>query len=70
MYVYNERIQDSMSLCIPFADDILLVGESREELNGTLELWKQALEVHIIRISRSETNIWNVSLATNAQILT
>ena len=37
-----------------FANDIVLVGEPREVLNGKLELWKQALKVHGFRISRSK----------------
>jgi len=38
-----------------FADDVVLLGESREELNGGLETWGQALEAHIFRLSRSKT---------------
>jgi len=29
-----------------FADDIVLLGESKEELNGRLETWRQALETY------------------------
>ena len=38
-----------------FADDIVLMGESREDLNKKLELWREALEVYGLRISRSKT---------------
>ena len=41
--------------CMLFADDIVLVGESREELNGKLETWRQTLEDHGFRLSRSKT---------------
>jgi len=32
-----------------------LLGESREELNGRLETWRQALEAYGFRLSRSKT---------------
>ncbi|XP_024635204.1 WD repeat-containing protein ATCSA-1 isoform X1 [Medicago truncatula] len=37
------------------ADDVVLVGESREEVNGRLETWRQALEAYGFRLSRSKT---------------
>jgi len=39
-----------------FADDVVLLGESREELNGRLETWRQALEAYGFRLSRSKTD--------------
>ncbi|KAH1216265.1 Calcium-transporting ATPase 8, plasma membrane-type [Glycine max] len=38
-----------------FADDIILLGESREELNERLETWRRALETHGFRLSRSKS---------------
>ncbi|KAL5178487.1 hypothetical protein HKD37_01G000006 [Glycine soja] len=38
-----------------FADDIVLLGESREELNERLETWRRALETHGFRLSRSKS---------------
>ncbi|KAL5146296.1 Craniofacial development protein 2 [Glycine soja] len=35
-------------------DDIVLLGESREELNERLETWRRALETHGFRLSRSK----------------
>jgi len=37
-----------------FADDVVLVGESMEELNGKLETLRQALEVYNFRMSRNK----------------
>jgi hypothetical protein len=37
-----------------FEDDVVLIGESREELNGRLETWRQALEACGFRLSRSK----------------
>ncbi|KAL5141668.1 hypothetical protein HKD37_09G024973 [Glycine soja] len=35
--------------------DIVLLGESREELNERLETWRRALETHGFRLSRSKS---------------
>lgn len=35
-----------------FADDIVLIGESREEINGKLKIWRQAPEAHHFHLSR------------------
>jgi len=50
-----EHIQELASRCMFFADDVVLLGESREELNGRLETWRQALEAFGFRLSRSKT---------------
>jgi hypothetical protein len=38
-------IQGSIPWCMLFADDVVLVDETREGVNGKLELWKDALGV-------------------------
>ena len=38
-----------------FEDDIVLLGESREELNERLETWRRALEIHGFCLSRSKS---------------
>ena len=38
-----------------FADDIILIGEIKEEINKKLELWRQILEARGFRLSRSKT---------------
>ena len=53
--VLIKHIKDPVPRCMFFTDDIILVGESREKLNGKLELWRQVLEAHGFRISRSKT---------------
>jgi len=49
-----DNIQDLAPRCILFADDVVLLGESREELNGRLETWRQVLKVYGFRPSRSK----------------
>ncbi|XP_071694412.1 uncharacterized protein [Rutidosis leptorrhynchoides] len=41
--------------CLIFADDIVLVAESKEELNSRLEQWRVALESNGLPISRQKT---------------
>ncbi|MED6176445.1 hypothetical protein PIB30_117090 [Stylosanthes scabra] len=53
--VLTEHIQESVPWCMLFADDIVLMRESREDLNKKLDLWKEALEVYGLHISRSKT---------------
>ena len=53
--VLTEHIQELAPRCMLFADDVVLLGESREELNGRLEIWRQALETYGFRMNRSKT---------------
>ncbi|KAF1892589.1 hypothetical protein Lal_00011056 [Lupinus albus] len=46
----TEHIQEQATKSLLFADNCILVGELREELNRKLEMWRQVLEVHIFRI--------------------
>lgn len=41
--------------CMFFADEVVLLGESRDEMNERLEIWRQALEGYDFRSSRSKT---------------
>ncbi|RZB84080.1 LINE-1 reverse transcriptase-like [Glycine soja] len=53
--VLTEQIQEIAPRCMLFADDIVFLGESREELNERLETWRRALETHGFRLSRSKS---------------
>jgi len=48
-------IQDEIPWCILFADDIVLIDESREGVNTKLERWRDTLEAKGFRLSRSKT---------------
>lgn len=37
-------IQDKVSRCMLFADDIILIDEIRDRINAKLEVWKQTLK--------------------------
>ena len=48
-------IQGDISWCMLFADDIVLVDESRTGVNQKLELWLKTLESKGFRLSRTKT---------------
>jgi hypothetical protein len=48
-------IQGGIPWCMLFADDVILVDESRTEVDQKLELWRQTLEVKCFMLSRSKT---------------
>jgi hypothetical protein len=48
-------IQDGILWCMLFADDVVLVDESRTVVDQKLELWRRILEAKDFRISRSKT---------------
>ena len=48
-------IQGDISWCMLFADDVVLVDESRVGVNRKLELWRQTLESKGFRLSRTKT---------------
>ena len=47
--------QDDVPWCMLSADDIVLVGETKVEINAKLELWREALESKGLKISRNKT---------------
>ena len=47
-------IQDEIR-CMLFADDIVLVDETRVGINVKLELWKQTLESRGFKLNRTKT---------------
>jgi len=48
-------IQDALPWCLLFADDIVLIDETRQGVNVKLERWRQTLEVRGLRVNRSKT---------------
>ena len=51
----TRAIQDEIPWCMLFADDIVLVDETRAGVNTKLELWGQTLESRGFRLSRAKT---------------
>ncbi|KAG2603998.1 hypothetical protein PVAP13_4NG035150 [Panicum virgatum] len=48
-------IQGEIPWCMLFADDVVLVDESRAGVNRKLELWRRTLESKWFRLSRTKT---------------
>lgn len=51
-----------------FADDIILLVEMREELNGRLETWRQVLETYDFCLSRSKTKYMGYSFSKRRSV--
>ena len=45
-----KSIREEIPWCILFADDIILIDETKEGVNTKLELWRQTLEVRGFRL--------------------
>lgn len=52
---FTTQIQEELPWCILFANDILLVDESRDDMNMKFERWWEALEFKCFTISRKKT---------------
>ena len=48
-------IQGDILWCMLFADDVVLVDESRTGVNQKLELWRETLESKGFRLGRTKT---------------
>ncbi|XP_065855541.1 uncharacterized protein [Euphorbia lathyris] len=51
----TSSLQDGIPWCMLFADDIVLVDETKEGVEMKLELWRQTLESRGFKLSRSKT---------------
>ncbi|XP_060172285.1 uncharacterized protein LOC132603305 isoform X1 [Lycium barbarum] len=49
------RIQGEVPWCMLFADDIVLIDETRSGVNAKLEVWRQTLESKGFKLSRTKT---------------
>ena len=55
MVELTRGIQDKISWCMLFADDIALIDETGEVVNTKLERWRDTLETKGFKLSRSKT---------------
>ncbi|XP_070005926.1 uncharacterized protein [Nicotiana sylvestris] len=55
MDALTHHIQGEVSWCMLFADDIVLIDETRGDVNGRLEIWRQVLESKGCKLSRTKT---------------
>uniref|UniRef100_A0A0A9D438 Reverse transcriptase domain-containing protein n=1 Tax=Arundo donax TaxID=35708 RepID=A0A0A9D438_ARUDO len=57
-------IQGDILWCILFADNMMLVDDSRTKVNGKLELWRQTLESKGFRPNRTKTEYMRCDFTT------
>ena len=55
MYIHTKVIQDEVSQCMLFVDDIILIDEIRDGPNSKLEQWRHTLESREFKLSKSKT---------------
>ena len=55
MYELTKYIQDQIRWCMLFADDVVLVDESREGTSLKLEMWRNILDAKDFKLSRVKT---------------
>ena len=60
----TRQIQDEVPQCMLFADDIVLVDETKSKVNAKLETWREALETRGFRISRTKTEYMECSFSS------
>jgi hypothetical protein len=60
-------IQGGIPWCMLFADDVVLVDESRTEVDQKLELWRRTLTVKGFRLSRSKTEYMKCDFSATTQ---
>jgi len=58
-------IQGDIPWCMLFADDVVLVDESRAGVNRKLELWRRTLESKGSRLSRTKTEYMMCDFSTS-----
>ncbi|KAL4204701.1 hypothetical protein AMTRI_Chr01g111220 [Amborella trichopoda] len=58
----TKHLQDEIPWCMLFADDIVLIEETQNDVNTKLELWRNALESKGFKLAGLRQSIWNVSL--------
>jgi hypothetical protein len=51
----TKDIQEDIPWCMLFADDVVLIDESRIGVNQKLKLWRQTLESKGFRLNRTKT---------------
>ena len=59
-------IQGDIPWCMLFADDVVLVDDSRMGVNRKLELWRQTLESKGFRLSRTKTEYMMCGFSTTS----
>ena len=65
----TSHIQEKVPWCMLFADDIVLINESRDVVNVKLKRWQKALESKGFKISRTKTEYMNCNFSGDIEIV-
>ncbi|KAK8918586.1 hypothetical protein KSP39_PZI021502 [Platanthera zijinensis] len=60
----TRHIQQEITWCILFADVIVLVDETCEDVNAKLESWRDTLEKKCFRLSRAKTKYMKLKFSS------
>ena len=61
----TRHMQDEVPQGMLFADDIVLLAETKVEINAKLELWREALESKRLKISMNKTEYMECNFSKN-----
>ncbi|XP_059311034.1 uncharacterized protein LOC132062494 [Lycium ferocissimum] len=64
----TSHIQGEVSWCMLFADNIVLIDESRSGVNARLEVWRQTLESKGFKLSRTKTEYLECKFSDVSQV--
>jgi hypothetical protein len=67
MHEVTREIQGGIPWCMLFADDMVLMDESRTGVDQKLELWRQTLEAKCFKLSRSKTEYMKCDFSATMQ---
>ena len=62
-----DEVTRDIPWCMLFADDVVLVDESRTGVNQKLELWRETLESKGFRLSRTKTEYTRCDFGTTTR---
>ncbi|XP_059303594.1 uncharacterized protein LOC132055665 [Lycium ferocissimum] len=68
MDALTSHIQGEVPWCMLFADDIVLIDESRSGVNARLEVWRQTLESKGFKLSRTKTEYLECKFSNGSQL--
>nr|XP_016459241.1 PREDICTED: uncharacterized protein LOC107782821 [Nicotiana tabacum] len=63
--VLTRHIQGEVPWCMLFADDIVLINETRDGVNARLEVWRHTLESKGFKLSWSKTEYLEYKFSDN-----
>uniref|UniRef100_A0A1S3Z9A6 Reverse transcriptase domain-containing protein n=1 Tax=Nicotiana tabacum TaxID=4097 RepID=A0A1S3Z9A6_TOBAC len=67
MDALTRHIQGEVPWCMLFADDIVLIDETRGGVNKRLEIWRQTLDSKGFKLSRTETEYMECKFSNGTQ---